>query len=197
MEIWSAEPDERRGRGRRIRLMRAALGSFVFFLVAPGVVAGWIPYGLSGWRFGPPLLGLPGERWMGGLLVAIGLAGLVECFARFALQGRGTPAPVAPPAILVVGGLYRHVRNPMYVAVTAMIAGQAVLFGSRALLAYAAGVWLLFHLFVVGYEEGALRRQFGAAYDRYRAHVRRWWPRLRPWTDGGPEHDDGATSRAG
>ena len=101
-------------------------------------------------------------------------------FARFAIVGRGVPAPVAPTATLVVSGLYRHCRNPMYVAVVGAILGQALLFGSASLLLYAAIVWLAFHLFVLGYEEPTLSRQF-TNYGDYRRHVPRWIPRLRPW----------------
>jgi len=157
------------------------LGSLVFFVVAPGAVAGWVPYLLSEWRLQPPMLGVPGGRVVGGLLATFGVAILVECFWRFASEGRGTPAPIAPPETLVVSGLYRHVRNPMYVAVLAAIAGQALLFGSIVLLAYATVVWLLFHGFVLLYEEPTLGRKFGPSYEAYRASVRRWWPRIRPW----------------
>jgi protein-S-isoprenylcysteine O-methyltransferase Ste14 len=162
------------------------LGSIVFFCVAPAVVAGWAPYWMTGWRVGPPLLGMPALRWLGAVLTALGAALLVDCFARFATQGLGTPAPVAPTRHLVVSGLYRHVRNPMYVGLMAAILGQALLFGSVRLLAYAAIVFVLVHGFVLAYEEPTLRRQFGDSYERYRANVRRWWPRLRPWRDGGP-----------
>lgn len=159
----------------------AVLGSIVFFVVAPGTIAGWVPYWLSRWRVQSPLIGVPGERWVGGALVGLGVALLIECFGRFVLEGRGTPAPVAPPENLVVSGLYRRVRNPMYVAVVSVVLGQAFLFGSPALVQYAGVVWLLFHLWVLAYEEPTLRRQFGASYEAYCAHVGRWWPRLTPW----------------
>ena len=163
------------------------LGSFVFFVIAPGTVAGWVPYALSGWQIQPPLLGVPGGRIVGGVIAAMGVLGLVACFGRFASEGRGTPAPIAPPQSLVVSGLYRHVRNPMYVAVLAIIAGQGLLLGNVALLVYAAVVWLPFHAFVLGYEEPILRRRFGRSYDVYRANVNRWWPRITPWL--GPSAD--------
>ncbi len=159
----------------------AILGSFVFFLIAPGTVAGWVPYLLSRWRIQPPLFGIPAGRLVGGVFVGVGVACLVECFGRVALKGRGTPAPIAPTENLVVSGLYRHVRNPMYVAVLSVILGQAVLFGSLLLLQYAGVVWLLFHVFVLAYEEPTLRQQFGSSYETYCANVRRWWPRLTPW----------------
>ena len=171
-------------RGGRVRPL---LGSLLFFVIAPGAVAGWVPYLLVRWRFRPPLLGVPAGRVVGGVLAAAGAAMLVECFARFAIEGRGTPAPIAPTKGLVVSGLYRYVRNPMYVAVLTIIMGQALLFGSVRLLGYAGIVWLLVHTFVVLYEEPTLRRRFGNSYDIYRADVRRWWPRLGPWR--GPSRD--------
>jgi protein-S-isoprenylcysteine O-methyltransferase Ste14 len=132
-------------------------------------------------RFAPPFLGLQAVRWLGGALLLAGLAVLVDCFRRFALEGRGTPAPVAPTETLVVSGPYRHVRNPMYVAVLAVIAGQALLFGSVPLLVYTAVVWAAFHLFVLTYEEPTLRRRHGDSYRLYQRAVGRWWPRLTPW----------------
>ena len=161
--------------------VESLIGSFVFFWIVPGTVAGWVPYALSKWRLQPPLLGLPGGRVVGGVVTAAGVAILVECFSRFAIEGRGTPAPIAPTERLVVSGFYRHVRNPMYVAVLAIIAGQALLFGSVVLLDYAGVLWVLFHGFVLLYEEPTLRRKFGTSYDVYRGNVRRWWPRIKPW----------------
>ena len=115
----------------------------------------------------------------------LGGAALIECFVRFAWSGFGTPAPIAPPQRLVVTGLYRHVRNPMYVAVVALVLGQALFFGETRLLLYGAAGWLVFHLFVLAYEEPVLRRLFPDDYERYAAAVPRWLPRLRPW-----RHDD-------
>ena len=106
---------------------------------------------------------------------------LLHAFARFVVEGIGTPAPVAPPQHLVVGGLYRFVRNPMYVAVTATIVGQAALLGRPALLLYAALFMAVVAAFVYGYEQPVLRERFGAEYDAYRRNVPAWWPRLRPW----------------
>lgn len=159
----------------------ALVGSFIFFWIAPATVAGWIPYALSGWRIQPSLLGAPAGRIVGGVIAAIGAAGLIECFGRFAIKGRGTPAPIAPPEALVVSGLYRHVRNPMYIAVLAVIVGQALLLGNVRLLEYAGLVWLLFHGFVRVYEEPTLRRQFGSSYEVYCTNVPRWFPRMSPW----------------
>jgi protein-S-isoprenylcysteine O-methyltransferase Ste14 len=167
------------------RRTRSIFGSIAFFFAAPLVVAGGLPYRITRWRIGPPPLGVAWLRWLGAALAAAGAAVLVECFARFATRGLGTPAPIAPTRHLVVSGFYRHVRNPMYVGVLAAIFGQALLFGSASLLWYAAAVFALVHAFVLGYEEPTLGRQFGDSYRRYRANVRRWWPRLRPWRDGG------------
>jgi protein-S-isoprenylcysteine O-methyltransferase Ste14 len=159
----------------------AIIGSFIFFWMAPGTVAGVIPYVLTEWRVNSPLLGLPLFRFVGVAAAALGLATLVECFVRFSLEGRGTPGPIVQTKNLVVSGPYRRVRNPMYVSVLALIAGQAMIFGSPVVLAYAGAMWLVFHAAVVLLEEPRLRRKFGGAYDGYRANVRRWWPRLTAW----------------
>jgi protein-S-isoprenylcysteine O-methyltransferase Ste14 len=159
----------------------AALGSLLFLIAAPGTVAGLIPWVFSGWRFLPGPLAL---RVAGGVLLAGGAWLLIECFARFALQGRGTPAPIAPTERLVVSGPYRRVRNPMYVAVTALILGQAALFCDLRLLGYAGVIWAAFHLFVLLYEEPTLRRQFPQDYAAFAAAVPRWIPRLTAWRGG-------------
>ena len=112
-------------------------------------------------------------------LVAGGSAVLLHAFARFALDGLGTPAPVAPTAHLVVGGAYRHVRNPMYLAVGATILGQALILGRPGLLAYPAVFGAAVAAFVHGYEEPELARTYGAEYDAYRRAVPAWIPRLR------------------
>jgi protein-S-isoprenylcysteine O-methyltransferase Ste14 len=159
----------------------AIAGSILFLLVAPGIVAGVIPWSISHYSFGPPLLGVEPLRWLGIVLLILGGVLLLETFARFALQGRGTPAPIAPTKSLVVTGSYRFVRNPMYVAVVSLILGQALLFGNLIVLAYGLAAWLTVHLFVLSYEEPTLSATYGAQYDRYRANVRRWLPRLTPW----------------
>ena len=160
---------------------RAILGSFTFFLGGPVIVAGIVPYALSSWSMQPPLFGLPGERVVGVVAVVTGLACLLDCFARFALEGRGAPSPIDQTEVLVVSGLYRFVRNPMYVCVVIIVAGQALILGQAFLLAYAGLLMLIFHLFVQFYEEPRLRRIFEGSYDTYCLHVRRWWPRLTPW----------------
>lgn len=162
----------------------AIAGTLVFLVLAPGTVAGLVPWWLTGWRMREPLLSAAPLRWVGAALILAGLAVLLESFARFALRGAGTPAPVFPTERLVVTGLFRHVRNPMYCAVTAMILGQGLLLGDTRLLAYGAAVWLAFHLFVLLYEEPTLKGTYGPEYAAYRAAVPRWIPRIRRWRGG-------------
>jgi protein-S-isoprenylcysteine O-methyltransferase Ste14 len=161
-----------------VRAVRATTGSVLFFLVAPGTVVGLVPWLLTGWRMRdvPALLWVPGAVL---LMAAIGF--LVHAFIRFVVEGLGTPAPVAPPRRLVVGGVYRHVRNPMYLAVVTAVAGQALVLGQPALLWYAVVIGLLMAGFVKYYEEPQLRQRYGPAYDTYRRAVPAWLPRLRPW----------------
>jgi protein-S-isoprenylcysteine O-methyltransferase Ste14 len=153
----------------------------LFLVVAPGVVAGLVPWLLTGWDSGDQRLQLQIAGW---ILIALGAAVLLYAFALFVVEGLGTPAPVAPTEHLVVGGLYRYVRNPMYLAVEALIVGQALVLGRPGLLVYAAVVALAFVTFVRGYEEPTLRRQFGEEYERYHRAVPGWWPRRTPWRGG-------------
>jgi protein-S-isoprenylcysteine O-methyltransferase Ste14 len=147
-------------------------------VVAPGVVAGLVPWWLTGWRsFHPPTPLV----FVGAVLIVAGSAALLHAFARFVVEGRGTPAPIAPTERLVVGGIYRHVRNPMYVAVCATIIGEALLLGRPWLVAYAVGFWVVVAAFVRFYEEPALSARYGEEYAAYRRAVPAWWPRLRPW----------------
>ena len=113
------------------------------------------------------------------MLLGAGVMIVLDSFVRFATQGLGTPAPVLPARHLVVTGLYRYVRNPMYVGVVSTIIGQSVLLGSAALLAYSGFVWLCFYAFVLLYEEPTLRRAFGSEYELYCHEVPRWIPRRR------------------
>jgi protein-S-isoprenylcysteine O-methyltransferase Ste14 len=174
-----AEGDETRVTERRA--WRAGVGSLVFFLLVPGTVAGWVPYWLTGWHTSTAFRGQHVSRLVGAIVIVAGLLSLVDSFVRFALLGRGTPAPVAHPTTLVVSGPYRHVRNPMYVAVLLVLIGQSFLLGSVAVLGYCLLVGALFHAFVVFYEEPTLVARFGPSYELYRKHVKRWWPRIRPW----------------
>lgn len=174
MERVTEREHQRRDRAR------AALGSLLFLAVAPGIVAGLVPWWLTGWDSAadvPLLLSLAG--W---LLLAAGVAVLVHAFARFVLEGLGTPAPIAPTQRLVVGGLFRFVRNPMYLAVAATILGQAMVLGRPGLALYALAFGAIVFAFVRCYEEPTLARRFGDEYEAYRRAVPGWWPRRRPWS---------------
>jgi protein-S-isoprenylcysteine O-methyltransferase Ste14 len=162
----------------------AILGSAVFLVIAPGSIALLFPYWIDRWQIAPPLLGLVALRVIGVLLICAGLPLLLDSFARFAIQGFGTPAPIAPPRHLVISGLYGYVRNPMYIAVAALVFGQGLLFGNVQVLKYGLAVVVGFHLFVLLYEEPVLRSKFGNEYEVYCKNVRRWWPRIKPWKPG-------------
>jgi protein-S-isoprenylcysteine O-methyltransferase Ste14 len=158
---------------------KAAVGSFVFFVVAPVVVAGVVPWLIGGWE-SVGVWWLP-LRVLGVVLVLTGGGVLVHSFSRFITEGIGTPAPVAPTEHLVVGGIYRHVRNPMYLSVVAVIVGQALLLADMVLIAYAGAVGLAMAAFVHWHEEPVLTRRYGSEYAVYRANVPGWLPRVRPW----------------
>ena len=150
-------------------LARTAL----FTAIVPGVVAGYLPLRVIG-RDGE----MPhGWSYIGAVPLAIGLVVYAWTAFDFAWTGRGTPAPIDPPRQLVIQGLYRYVRNPMYVGVLLVIAGQAVLRRSWQTMGYAMAVAIVFAVFVVVLEEPLLRAQFGAAYSQYCSEVPRWLPR--------------------
>ena len=163
-----------------MRRAAAIAGSILFLVIAPGTVAVLVPQRISKWQWSTAAGWTWSLRILGGALILAGAAVLLDSFARFALRGLGTPAPVFPTRHLVVSGLYRYVRNPMYLAVTAVILGQALLFLNVALLTYGLLVWLAFHLFVIAYEEPTLRHSFGDEYAAFCADVPRWIPRLHP-----------------
>lgn len=162
-----------------VGVSRTAAYTVGFFFVAPGTTAGVVPWLITRWDRpdGP----VAAADVLGVALGLVGLFTVIACFVRFVLEGSGTPAPSAPTETLVVGGFYRHARNPMYLAVASMIGGQALHFRSPALgvwlLAFMASVWV----FAKGYEEPALARRFGASYDAYRRAVPGWWPRRTPY----------------
>jgi protein-S-isoprenylcysteine O-methyltransferase Ste14 len=156
-----------------------AVRSLLWTMLLPGLVAGYVP-----WRF----LGLSGvqldrsrpDQLLGVCCIALGVGLLGACVFEFARSGRGTLSPVDAPRHLVVRGLYRYVRNPMYLAVTMIILGEALAAGSAPLAVYWAVWFVAVNVFVMGFEEPMLRRQFGRAYEEYTGQVRRWIPRLRP-----------------
>jgi len=153
-----------------------ALKSIIFFILAPGMVAGVIPLTLmrSGSQIQIGFLSyLAFPLWL------IGVATLLWCFRDFIVKGRGTPAPIDPPKELVVSGLYNYVRNPMYDGVLLVILGHFLWFGFWNLLIYAAVVFIAFNSFVIFYEEPTLKNKFGAAYEEYLTKVPRWIPRFK------------------
>src|SRR5262245_5596065 len=145
----------------------------VFTVLVPGTIVAAIPYSLLGENPAPHSgpLGL-----LGLVPLALGVSVYLSCAWEFASTGWGTPAPIDPPRTLVVRGLYRVVRNPMYVGVLMILIGESIFFSSLAILQYAVVVWLMFHIFVVCYEEPTLGKKFGAAYEEYRRKVSRWIP---------------------
>ena len=159
-----------------MRSVGLALSKPALDLLLPGLFAGFIPWRYFGlgevvidWRSPRHLLGLAA--------IGTGVGLLAACIWEFARRGRGTLAPVDPPKELVVQGLYRYVRNPMYLSVTVIVLGEVLLTGSTSLLAYWAVWFLAANLFVIGYEEPTLLRRFGPGYQGYRASVGRWLPR--------------------
>lgn len=150
--------------------------TLLFTALVPGSVAGIVPWLIRG-DSTPAATGT--EFGAAVVVIALGVAVyLYTAFWSFAAIGGGTPAPIAPTKILVVQGLHRFVRNPMYIGVGLVVGGQAWLFHSLPLAAYLAFVIVAFHLFVLFYEEPTLRKQFGEEYDRYRASVPRWIPKI-------------------
>lgn len=153
-----------------------ALKSLLFLIIAAGLGAGYIP-----------LVLLPREpkvetgvfAYLALPLCLLGGAMILRCFWEFTFRGRGTPAPIDPPRELVVTGLYRYVRNPIYVSVLIILIGYLLWFKTIWMLAYAVLVFLIFHLFITLYEEPTLKKKFGAAYENYCKSVPRWIPRVK------------------
>ena len=148
----------------------------IFTVLVPGTVAGYIPWDIVRDR---PFVMTP-LVFPAALCSVVGVAIYLWCAYDFAVAGRGTPAPIDAPKQLVVRGLYRYVRNPMYVGVMSVLAGWSLLFPSQTLLNYTLGTFVVFNLLVFFYEEPALERQFGDEYLSYRSKVSRWLPRMRP-----------------
>ncbi len=163
----------------------ALTGSAVFLFLAPGTVAGLFPWLIIGWESSRTISDAPLVRFAGLGVIFVAGAGLLDSFLRFALDGQGTPAPPMPTSKLVTRGLYRWVRNPMYVAVFGLIVGQALLFQSAMLVLYGALVWIAFHIFVLFFEERRLIAEFSEEYETYCRNVPRWIPRFRPWRPEG------------
>lgn len=152
------------------------LNTILFTVFVPGTVIGYIPYRLTG-RFHNPASGP--LMWLSAAVIALGAAIYFRCAWEFAVRGLGTPAPIAPTKYLVTTTLHRYVRNPMYIGVFSVLAGEVLLFRSLRLLEYLAFCCVAVQLFVVFYEEPTLHHQFGESYEQYRRSVPRWIPRFR------------------
>jgi protein-S-isoprenylcysteine O-methyltransferase Ste14 len=166
--------------------LRRNIAVSVLFTVfgGPAIVLVFVPLAITHFR-----LPAGAPRWQAlaaDLLIVAGLVPLLESIWRFIVVGRGTLVPVMPPEHLVVSGLYRYVRNPMYVGVLVVIAGESLLFRNRAMVIHLVAVCVAFNLFVRLYEEPKLTATYPAEYPRYQSHVPRWWPRRTPWK--GPEN---------
>jgi len=158
-----------------------ALRSLLFLILIPGTVAGYIPLRILRASKEPFLPSLSAASLLAGCLTLFGVFVLLRCVWDFFSAGRGTLAPFDPPELLVVRGLYRFSRNPMYNGVLAVLLGEAWLFRSTALLQYALLMFILFHLVVVVYEESTLESRFGESYRAYRRAVPRWGFTVRPF----------------
>jgi protein-S-isoprenylcysteine O-methyltransferase Ste14 len=160
------------------RIIGPLLKTLVFLVIVAGTLLGAVPYWLMGRSFSWPASWV---HWLAVISGALGLAILLRCMWEFISVGLGTPAPIDPPKSLVATGLYRFVRNPMYVGVMTTVLSEAAFFGSLRILEYALVIWGMVFLFVLGYEEPTLRKKFGASYEAYCRGVPRWIPRLTLW----------------
>jgi protein-S-isoprenylcysteine O-methyltransferase Ste14 len=155
--------------------MKLFFKNLLFTVLVPGAVAGWLP---CRWYWGRSEFHSGSWRWLAYPLIAVGAAIYLGCVWNFAFAGRGTPAPIDPPKALIVRGLYRYVRNPMYMGVLLVLLGELIVFPSRQFLVYILLCFLAVNIFVLAYEEPVLSKKFGAAYLDYRRRVPRWIPRL-------------------
>ena len=160
----------------------ALVGSLVFFVVAPGTILGLVPWWITSWQMKPAFFGNESTRLAGVVMIILGLVPLLSSFLRFAWDGLGTPAPIAPPTHLVVTGFYRRVRNPIYVALVIVLLGEALLFADGRVAEWAVVFWLGVFAAVLVYEEPTLRGLFGEEYRTYCENVPRWIPRLTAYT---------------
>ena len=150
------------------------LRNLVFTLLQPGLVAGVIPYYILGGDLSRLQRPSPLQLYAGLAILLIGLAIMLRCILQFALQGKGTLSPVDPTKRLVVRGLYKYSRNPMYVGVMLILIGEAIMAQSVPLWIYLVVVFICFNLFILLHEEPRLRRDFGTEYLDYCRIVRRW-----------------------
>lgn len=168
----------------RLATIWLAARSVFWAVVFPGMLGLYIPWRYFGVR--DATIDVRNvTHWTALAGIALGVSLLSACIVEFARRGRGTLSAFDPPTQLVVQGLYRYVRNPMYLSVSLMALGQALLIRSTDLAIYWVVFFIVTNAFVLFYEEPTLRRMFGASYERYAAGVPRWLPRLRPWFDSG------------
>jgi len=153
-----------------------ALKSFIFIILVPGTVTVLVPYVLLHSLGGLLHINIGNFRFLGIIPVFLGVPILLWCIWDFSFTGKGTPAPIDPPKELVVRGIYRYVRNPMYIGGVFILFGETIFFASLWLFGYTVFIFISFHLFVIGYEEATLRRTFGKAYQEYCKSVPRWLP---------------------
>jgi len=155
--------------------MGPAFKTLLFTIIAPGTVTALFPYLVLSQTGTTSIVPI---RYAGLPLLGFGVAIYAWCARDFAFKGRGTPAPIDPPKTLVIEGLYRFVRNPMYVGVLSVLFGEIIWFSSPILLLYTSAVGIAFHAFIRFYEEPKLLQLFGGQYTAYCEEVPRWWPRL-------------------
>lgn len=158
--------------------MNVVVRSLMALILVASIFLAGLPYLLVSSSLGLYSSGLGSARFVGIVPIALGATILSWCALAFAVLGKGTPAPVDPPTMLVTSGLYRFVRNPMYLGAELVLIGEAAIFESWAILVYALLLWLVFHLFVNHYEEPNLRRRFRGSYEEYCEAVPRWIPRI-------------------
>ena len=168
-----------------MRRSAAEVVSVAWGVALGGTFGALLPYLPGDWHFHRPLPDWAIAQAAGGLLICVGLVPVAQSFIEF-IRADGTPVPAAPPPRLVVSGCYRYVRNPIYAGFLAILIGEALLFGSLAMLEYAAVAWCIGAAAARLYEEPVLNRRFGAEYQAYRRAVPAWIPRLRPWTPAQP-----------
>lgn len=160
-----------------MKVPKVYLKALLFTIFVPGTALVAIPYFLL--TSGRGLVKIGMLKWLGLVPLLLGGIALLWCIWDFARIGRGTPAPIDPPKVMVERGLYRFVRNPMYVGALGVLLGEALVFQSLSVVGWAIFMGLLFHTFVVLYEEPTLRKKFGKSYEDYHQSVPRWVPRLR------------------
>ena len=150
--------------------------TIIFLIMVPGVVLLYVPYGIVTSPYNM-VFPIDGFRYLAFIAWPLGISIMLWCVWDFIVKGKGTPAPVDPPKELVVAGLYKYVRNPMYIGVLLILLGHILWSGSILLVLYAVGTLVCFQLFVVFYEEPFLKKTFGESYQLYLQKVPRWVPR--------------------